>query len=79
MTSNELFTDIFTIFAFFSLVFRGGMNEQALICTDDTTYMVKMAETSNVLLLLPELSYPKETSHTGLRAINSIEVNIPSR
>ena len=34
------------------LVFKGGNDEEAVLCTSDTTYLVKRVETSNTLLLM---------------------------
>lgn len=44
----------------FSLVFRGTKDENAVLCTRSRTYDVKEAETSNSLLLLPDLKWPAE-------------------
>lgn len=42
------------------MVFKGDQNESAVLCTESKTYDVKEAETSNSILLLPELKYPDE-------------------
>jgi len=34
------------------LIFKGGPDEEAVLCTSDTTYLVKRVETSNTLLLM---------------------------
>jgi hypothetical protein len=44
----------------FSLVFRGTKDENAVLCTHSRTYDVKEAETSNSLLLLPDLRWPAQ-------------------
>lgn len=44
----------------FSLVFRGTKDENAVLCTNKQTYDVKEAETSNSLLLLPDLRWPAQ-------------------
>lgn len=44
--------------AFFRLILRGDMEDNAVLCTRDTTYELKVAETSNTLLLTPSLSDP---------------------
>lgn len=43
------------------LVFRGDANEPAVLCTDDSTYEIKDAETSNSLLIFHELAFPEQT------------------
>lgn len=43
-----------------SVVFKGDQNESAVLCTESKTYDVKEAETSNSILLLPELKFPDE-------------------
>ncbi|XP_021914088.1 sister chromatid cohesion protein DCC1 isoform X2 [Zootermopsis nevadensis] len=43
-----------------SLVFRGTKDENAVLCTNKQTYDVKEAETSNSLLLLPDLRWPAQ-------------------
>lgn len=47
----------------FSVVFKGDKNESAVLCTETKTYDVKEAETSNSILLLPELTFPVEESN----------------
>lgn len=49
------------------MVFKGDHNESAVLCTKAKTYDVKEAETSNSILLLPELTFPDEdTNNTEL-------------
>lgn len=43
-----------------SVVFKGDPSESAVLCTNTKTYDVKEAETSNSILLIPELSFPDE-------------------
>lgn len=42
------------------LVFKGGENDKAVLCSDDKTYEVKEAETSNSLVLVPNLKFPED-------------------
>jgi len=42
------------------VVFKGDHKESAVLCTKTKTYDVKEAETSNSILLLPELTFPDE-------------------
>lgn len=44
------------------MVFKGDREESAVLCTENKTYDVKEAETSNSILLLPELTFPDEES-----------------
>jgi hypothetical protein len=46
-------------------VFRGEPNDSAVLCTDEATYEVKDAETSNSLLILEELSFPEQARRTS--------------
>jgi len=46
-----------------TVVFKGDKNESAVLCTETKTYDVKEAETSNSILLLPELTFPDEESN----------------
>lgn len=47
---------ISTLLAGNRLVIRGDKNEPAVLCTEDRTYEIREAETSNSLLLMPQLS-----------------------
>ncbi|VVC28265.1 Sister chromatid cohesion protein Dcc1 [Cinara cedri] len=50
-----------------TVVFKGDRKESAVLCTETKTYDVKEAETSNSILLLPELTFPdEESSNTEL-------------
>ena len=42
-----------------SVLIRGDVGEEAVLCTDNATYEVKTADTSNLLMLLPNLKMPK--------------------
>lgn len=42
-----------------NLVFRGDNSDHAVLCTNESTFIVKEAETSNSLLLFESLSEPK--------------------
>jgi hypothetical protein len=48
------------------LVIRGNQSDSAVLCTQNKTYEIRGAETSNLLLLLPKCllsdEIPKETS-----------------
>jgi sister chromatid cohesion protein DCC1 len=46
------------------VVFKGDHKESAVLCTKTKTYDVKEAETSNSILLLPELTFPDEDTNT---------------
>ena len=39
---------------------RGEPHDEAVICTTNRTYEVKVVETSNTLLLAPDLLLPKD-------------------
>ena len=39
---------------------RGDPNEDAVLCTDDKTYELRNADTSNALLITPTLALPKD-------------------
>lgn len=41
-----------------SLVIRGDKDERAVLCSGDKTYDLKMADTSNLLLFVPECITP---------------------
>ena len=43
---------------FFRVVLRGDRDDNAVLCTKDTTFELKVAETSNTMLLMPSLSDP---------------------
>ncbi|XP_069477655.1 sister chromatid cohesion protein DCC1 isoform X2 [Ambystoma mexicanum] len=43
-----------------SLVIRGDKNEHAVLCSDDKTYDLKIADTSNLLLFVPGCRTPEQ-------------------
>ncbi|XP_045717290.1 sister chromatid cohesion protein DCC1 [Phyllostomus hastatus] len=53
-----------------SMVIRGDRNEQAVLCSKDKTYDLKVAGTSNMLLLIPDCKTPdqlkKEETHCNI-------------
>ncbi|XP_018887409.1 sister chromatid cohesion protein DCC1 isoform X2 [Gorilla gorilla gorilla] len=53
-----------------SLVIRGDKDEQAVLCSKDKTYDLKIADTSNMLLFIPGCKTPdqlkKEDSHCNI-------------
>lgn len=42
------------------VVVRGDRSEEAVLCTGNRTYEVKMADTSNTLLIVPDLTVPSD-------------------
>ncbi|CAH2057124.1 unnamed protein product, partial [Iphiclides podalirius] len=56
-----------------SLVFKGHPDENVVLCTEDKTYDVKEAETSNSLLLVPNLLYAALTGGDETTNNNSME------
>ncbi|VVC93441.1 unnamed protein product [Leptidea sinapis] len=55
------------------LVFKGDAEENVVLCTSNKTYDVKEAETSNSLLLVPDLLFAASTGLDETLANNSIE------
>ncbi|XP_050546546.1 sister chromatid cohesion protein DCC1 isoform X2 [Daktulosphaira vitifoliae] len=49
-----------------TVVFKGDKDEPAVLCTETKTFDVKEAETSNAILLLPNLTFPSENSDEKL-------------
>lgn len=45
---------------FFSVTIRGEHQDEAVLCTDKATFDLKMADTSNSLLLVPQCVLPKD-------------------
>lgn len=43
-----------------SLVIRGDKDEQAVLCSKDKTYDLKIADTSNMLLFIPGCKTPDQ-------------------
>ncbi|XP_011566131.3 sister chromatid cohesion protein DCC1 [Plutella xylostella] len=55
------------------LVFKGEREENVVLCTETKTYDVKEAETSNSLLLVPELMFATDTGHDETMKNNSMD------
>ncbi|CAK1543583.1 unnamed protein product [Leptosia nina] len=55
------------------LVFKGDPDENVVLCTDNKTYDVKEAETSNSLLLVPDLLFAASTGLDMTIANHSME------
>ncbi|XP_072250719.1 sister chromatid cohesion protein DCC1 [Leuresthes tenuis] len=47
-----------------SLIIRGDKDEHAVLCSEDKTYDLKIADTSNLLLFLPECRTPDQLSNS---------------
>lgn len=47
-----------------SLIIRGDKDERAVICTEDKTYDLKIADTSNLLLFVPGCKTPDQLTET---------------
>ncbi|XP_043544908.1 sister chromatid cohesion protein DCC1 isoform X1 [Chiloscyllium plagiosum] len=43
-----------------SLIIRGDMDEHAVLCSEDKTYDLKIADTSNMLLIIPDCKTPDQ-------------------
>lgn len=43
-----------------SVAIRGDHQDEAVLCTDKATFDLRVAETSNSLLLVPHCSLPKD-------------------
>lgn len=56
-----------------SLVIRGDKDERAVLCSVDMTYDLKIADTSNLLLFVPETPYPA-TNSQGISHVAHTEV-----
>ena len=48
----------------YRLFIRGDPKEEAVLCTEDKTYELRVADTSNALLTVPSLSLPKDSGST---------------
>ena len=59
-----------------SLVLKGDPNDHAILCSDDSTFNIKQAETSNLLLLLSESDKP---AGNGSVAYNSHFDQLPTK
>lgn len=49
----------------YRIVFRGDANEHAVLCTEDSTFEIKEAETSNSLLIFEELAFPEQAQQSS--------------
>ena len=59
-----------------SLIIRGGENDNAVCCSNNSTFSFKVAEVSNPLLITPNLSLPnKETNELDIRVLKNVDVN----
>ncbi|KAK6179587.1 hypothetical protein SNE40_011911 [Patella caerulea] len=47
------------------VVIRGDKDDSAVLCTNDKTYEIKEAETSNSLLIIPDLKFGTDLSNEG--------------
>lgn len=56
------------------LYFKGGLNEQVILCASDKCYEVKSAEISNSLLVLP-IKSAQETSKSPIKSPKAGDVN----
>lgn len=45
---------------FLTVTIRGEHQDEAVLCTDKVTFDLKMADTSNSLLLVPQCVLPKD-------------------
>lgn len=46
-------------------MFRGDSSDHAVLCTEQATYEIKEAETSNSLLIFEELAFPEQAQRTS--------------
>lgn len=49
------------------MVIRGDKDEQAVLCSKDKTYDLKIADTSNMLLLIPGCKTPDQLKREETR------------
>ena len=52
--------DVFVYLIMCSVTIRGDHQDEAVLCTDKATFDLKMADTSNSLLLVPQCVLPKD-------------------
>ena len=50
---------IYLLFVLKRVVIRGDMQDDAVLCTDSVTFDLKMADTSNIMMLAPDALLPK--------------------
>ena len=53
---NSNIQSLIKIFVLFRLYVKGGESENIVVCTNDSTFELKEAETSNSLLVMPSLA-----------------------
>ncbi|XP_037953455.1 sister chromatid cohesion protein DCC1-like [Teleopsis dalmanni] len=58
------------------LKFKGGLNEDVVLCTEEKTYDIKGAEISNSLLLVPDLKFAAATSTCPLKSPRTRNVSL---
>ena len=61
-----------------SLIIRGENNENAVVCTNNSTFSFKVAEISNPLLVATNLKFPSKddlNKENETRCVHSVEVN----
>lgn len=51
-----------------TLLFKGGLHEKAVLCTNEKTFEVKETGISNSLLLIPDLKFAEQTSASPLKS-----------
>jgi Sister chromatid cohesion protein Dcc1 len=54
-----------------SLVIRGDKDDNAVLCTENKTYELKDTETSNSLLIMKTLKFPKDV--TSLQGSSNVD------
>ncbi|XP_028843162.1 sister chromatid cohesion protein DCC1 [Denticeps clupeoides] len=54
-----------------SLVIRGDKDEHAVLCSQDETYDLKVADTSNILLFIPGCKTPDQLSDTSADIVHA--------
>ena len=52
---------IIIIMSHFRVVIRGDPDEEAVLCTEDKTFELRVADTSNALLVAPSLTLPVDS------------------
>ena len=55
--------------SFSHVVLRGDKSEEAVLCTENATYELRAADTSNILLLLPSLKTPRCKGTTSVNCL----------
>lgn len=56
-----------------SVAIRGDHQDEAVLCTDKATFDLKVAETSNSLLLVPHCALPKDEGNlSSLFSLNCL-------